>query len=553
MSLPVYQSGLSHIETRVYVTDRENQRRDLIDNAEITVDADWDIDRAGSKGQVNIEASAGVLTPGMWIAPYQVIIPETGDIVEQQKGHFRLGLPGSRFDDMMDFDGNYRHQMEAFGGDIVDDIAAVRLPFTIYTPRNGHVMSDVQMLIKMATAGILGDNMVSNHSFEDSGTDWTTSWYNGASGVLSWTVPAGWDTPDGSRVVRFSFDASSPVDGGAYATSNSVPIPSGTDYLWTHGHSYSSGGMSMFMQIRFYDADGNPLPSNTTIQTRPLLATTNSFVTNAWSRQFGVGDVPAGAVTYRVWLWSIDRIGSRSVSAAWDDIQVRTCTNKPISDGRINLPHSTATATTRIQTTGGGSIAYDAINADRLAAIGHTALYAEYDGRLTSRPSQSASNATPARTYRRTDIRDYRIIGEVERPSQDGNVPNHFIAVKESFEDDVETMFANSYNTNPNDPFSTVNTGRVISANAIMSQDAVSQAALQTVADAARDRQSLQEELMITVLPDPDLMAHDVVEIIDPAMPGVSGKWMVQYIRPGMRPENPLTELGLRRAYTGGL
>ncbi|MCV0404553.1 MAG: hypothetical protein K5924_12735, partial [Chloroflexi bacterium] len=107
---------------------------------------------------------------------------------------------------------------------------------------------------------------------------------------------------------------------------------------------------------------------------------------------------------------------------------------------------------------------------------------------------------------------------------------NHWRAVKEDFQDANNSMAADSYNNNPSDPFSVINRGTVRSAPKISVQDAVDFAALQAMADAARDRYSLSETVTFAVMPIADIRVYDVIAIVDAEMPELNGLWALNSI-----------------------
>src|SRR5699024_580409 len=107
-------SGANHVEMTVYETDRDNVSREPL--AYITsADPDWDIDRAGSKGRVEVASHRRVLRDGMWIATHIRIVPEVGDIIDMQTGHFRLEVPSAEFDGSVGMDGGEKVLQNAVG------------------------------------------------------------------------------------------------------------------------------------------------------------------------------------------------------------------------------------------------------------------------------------------------------------------------------------------------------------------------------------------------------------------------------------------------------
>lgn len=542
MSIPQYESGIADFRCDVFVTDRDNVNRTPLGDALISVQPDWDIDRSGSKGRVQIETQAAALQPGMWIAPYVTITPETGEIVTQQVGHFRLGKAGVRFDGLRGLDGKASRLQHANGADIVNDIAAVHLSETFATPVNGNVMQDVRALVKMATCGRMGANLLANGGFESGLAGWDTSWQTGGTRTTSTVYPFT-NAPNGLNALTTEF-ASTAIAGDRRipaAAGNRVVIPAGTQYLYVSGFARRTRSeIRNRISIEFRDNAGAIGPQS-------FIGSMAHIPALQWGRFFEVIDVPAGALYLIVGLENhLESTVGAAAYSYWDDIRVGVCTSQPLPDRQVALPESTASAATRIQTTVGKSIGYHAINADRLNAVGHHALYTDLAGRLTSQPMRTLAHAQPVRSYGRGDV---RLVGVIEIPASDGNVPNHFTAIKEDYEDAAKSMWAHAYNNSTSDPFSIPNQGgRVVSADPIMVPDAVSEAALLAIAEAARDRVAIQEELTIQVLPDPTLQVHDVIEITDPDMPEARGKWAIESLAPGMTPERPLVTIGARRA-----
>ena len=535
-------SRVSHVETVAFETDRDN--RPGVELSGITnVDVDWDIDRSGSKARIDIATHKRVLKDGMWVAPYLRITPEVGDIIYQQLGHYRLGLPSTIVDGSVDTFGDDKVEQSATGGDIVDLLAQAGLPYTFYTPRRGHVMTDVHNLIKMATCGMMGPNLVQNGSFESEGSNWNgPSWTSGGSGSVSWDSPAAWTTPDGAKVYRPIFSTSNPAGGvGFVATPSSsmIQIPNDAEYMYVSGLKYTAtSSMRMYISVRFHDSSGDDLGSSHYAETQ------RATPVNQWSRQFMVFPVPDQATQIRLFVFVTDTLGGRSSSGAWDDIRLGTATQMPIPDSRINLPSSNAIASTRIQTTAGNSIGYEAINADRLAAIGHHAIYTDLTGRLTASPSRDLGSATVARTYQEGD---YRFIGATEVQRSANNRYNTVTAVKESFEEGVPPMFVTVWNDDPDDPWSVHYLGNVRYPNGpLMVQDAVDTDALESAALATLERATMQHTLRIQVLPDPTLSVHDVIEIVG-GPEEAQGRWLVEYLRPGVSANDPIVEIGARR------
>lgn len=533
-------SRVSHVETVVFETDRDNAPG--VELSGITnVDVDWDIDRAGSKARIDIATHKRVLKDGMWVAPYLRITPEVGDIIYQQLGHYRLGLPSTIADGSVDEWGDDKVEQSATGGDIVDLLADASLPFTFYTPVGGNVMSDVYFLIKLATMGAMTPIPIANHSFEADPlwTGWSTGFTNGAGGAFNTTPGSpGIFVADGKVSLGMTF-TTRPVGGYGFAW-QIVNIPAGVTKLMLSGlHLPYNAAYRGTMTLLFRDANNNQIGSSHRARVDPGRAA-------QWYRALVVADVPDDAVTVRVYVESrIVSEGAPWARPMWDDIRLFSITGDPVPDSRINLPPSSATASTRIQTTGGNSIGYEAINADRLAAIGHHAIYTDLTGRLTSSPSRDLATATVSRTY---GAEDYRLVGAYEVQRSANNRYNTVTAVKESFEEGVPPLFTTVWNDDRDDPWSVHHLGNVRYPNGpLMVQDAVDNDALESAALATLARATMQHTLRIQVMPDPTLTVHDVIEITG-GPEEARGRWLIEYMRPGLSANDPIVEIGARRS-----
>lgn len=536
-----YESGLLYYEDEVIITDRNGNDQGTVGDSLIDVNPDWNIDRAGSKGNVAITVDGDVLSPNMWIEPYRTIYPEDGEPQRYQLGHFMLGNPGSQYSDgfLVDLGTPATHQT-ARGTDIIDSIAAVALRETFYTPVGGNIMQDIRVLIKMSTVGRMGRNLLTNHSFENESAGWRVPTFeDGAAGSAQWT-PSGYATADGEKSFSPQINTGPPINSYVY-TDQLVPIPDRASFMYLSGLSLRTIPQhAVSLRMGFRDED------NTNYGDTYSASNQMTVQVGQWFRHFIVAPVPQGATHVRVYCYvqmNVDAypFGSRS---SWDDIRLGTCDRMPLPDSRINLPPSDASATTRIQTTETKSIGYDAINADRCGAISHHAIFTDLSGHITTMPSRSAAETTPRRVY---GPGDWRIVGgDVEIKPLSERMPNHFPAIKEAIGDDGETWYAEAWNDNPNDLNSIVHTD-VYSAERIYAQDAVSQEALQAMADAARDHNSAQEELTFTIHPDHELTVYDVIEIADPNKPRAVGKWLIKNI--GF--QGPLMVITARRALGG--
>lgn len=548
MSHPLYESGSAHVTRQVYITDRDNVKREPIDDSLLSVQPDWDIDRTGSKSQVTISTHQKVLSAGDWIAPEISIIPESGDIIQQQMGHFRLGKPGINYSESLSFDNDPMVTQTATGFDIVEDIAAVRLSEPFYTPVGGHVMQDVRVLIKMATSGMLGTNLVTNGGFEADFTDWTTSWNDGGGGT---TVAATgnpphtlWSVPEGAKLGQMTFSPGAAA-GSFRSFDRDITIPPGAKHVYLSALVNAEGPSVLADAIIEWRNSGGVVSGS--VSTLERITTTDLV----WYRLFTVAAVHPNATTARIYLRATRTNAPGTTTwVKWDDVKAGSAQIMPLPDSRINLPQITSVASTRIQTAVNKSIGYHAINEDRLKSIRQYALHTDLTGALTTRTMQSLDDAEPDRVY---TTGDYRIISSPTIAPSNANVPNHFTAIKEDYENPANSLKAETYNQNPSDPFSVISTGRVVSADIIQAPDAVDQAALQALVVAARDRASSQEEMSIDILPDPTLRVFDVILFDSQTQPEIAGKWTVESIRPGMSSDDIVVRLGCRRTFGKGV
>lgn len=511
--------GIVHIEDEVFITNRDNSVAVPVER--VTLKPTWDIDRAGSKGKVAVTADAGVLKPGMWLSTYRTITPERGAIIRFPRGHWHLSRPGIAYPGGHELDsGNVAMQQTASGSDIVDDIAGVLLTDSVYTPVGSNIMRDVKFLIQLATAGILGTNLVKNGGFESNLDDWTREEsHSGISTGGNWTVTFTEGVQSGQVLLK-----AGGTTGQWAELLQTVAIPPGTMCLLIAGFVYRSVSfISGTMHYEWLDSAGSSISG--------VLDVPVFDPYQIWARVWAFVEVPENAVSVRISLrntLTANTVDNRAVR--FDDIQVRTVSMMPLPESRIRLPQSSAAATTRIQTAEGKRIGTDAINADRLNAIGHNAIATDMEGRLTTQPIRTLANATPRYTFgpgeiELVDMVVPEIAAITEKPL------NHWQAIKEDFLDANNSIAADSYNNNPNDPFSVANSGIVRSLHPpIMVQDAIDLDALQAVADAARDRYSLSETVTFAIMPLTDINVYDVVEIRDSDMPDINGLWALNSI-----------------------
>lgn len=544
MILPIASNGVTDVAVTVYKTDRNNVAREalgVVDESVLDINASWDIDRSAGKSSVNIATQGGVLQPGIWIAPILTITPEVGEIITQQMGHFRLGKPGVKYDGSRRVDtGDYSQMQTATGGDIVDDLAAVKLQETFYTPVDGNIMQDIGLLIRMGTCGVMTLNQVSDPSFTQQGSFWTQSHTAGAGSML-WTAAGPTPVPKGRYMAGMLFNSGRAVN-DYMRVYQDVNLPSNSNYVLIHGLAFRNSSLLTTQLIaQFQDESGANIGS--------AIAITNGDVYQQWKRHYAFLAVPVGAVQVRVWCRAHATATTATTTyAAFDDIHVHRVSMMPIGDDRIMLPLSTVKATSFIQTAAGKNVCFDAINGDRLGALGYHALFTDLEGRLTTRVQRNAAEDYPDRVYGTGDL---NLVGVIDIPASNANVPNHFTAIKEDSQNALNSKVAISYNNSPSDPFSVVNTGRVVSADPVYIPDAVDIDVLKAAATAARDKASMQQEITLQVMPDPTLQVHDIIEITDPTMPEALGKWAIESITPGMKPSNPLVTIGARRTLGG--
>lgn len=536
-------TGLATIIDEAFITDRNNRDMVPLGDALVagSVHTDADIDRAGSKRTMEISAQHGALKAGMWIAPFRTIIPEDGPIRRYQRGHYKLGVPGVLYDGsvLMDVGTPASHQT-ARGLDIIDDICGAPLQFTFYTPVNGRIMYDCVNLIQIATMGRIGPNLVTNGSFESGSSGWVSVPQGSGGASLGWVPGADVrPAPDGTRTALLT-TAAGAANGTGGLIYQDVNIPAGTRYMMLSAVAMCALPTRYVtrMRIEWRNSDGE-------ISRTQTAAFQNGFW-GEWQREVVTAAVPTGATFARVVFFVSVTNGGAGYpgdSAVIDDVQLRAIQRLPIDRSRINLPRDTTVATTRIQTMQGESIGYQAINADRMTATGHHAINTDLTGVIVTSRLRDADSGIPKRFFGPGDIVD----GVVDMPTVSTDIPNVFIAVKESFEEGVAPMFAFAYNENPTDPYSIHNAETLRMGNEILVQDAVSQAELQAAADAARDRFSVQETIRFRIHPDYDLTIYDLIAIDDPDMPNANGTWAVESIAD----DGPLMVIGARRVLGG--
>lgn len=183
-----------------------------------------------------------------------------------------------------------------------------------------------------------------------------------------------------------------------------------------------------------------------------------------------------------------------------------------------------------------------------LAAIGYHALHATFDGRPTSRPLRDARTDTATRTY--TVGFDSAIVSPVNIRQSTGNLYNVVVAIKEDYQTGT-AMVAVARNDNPSHPWSTAALGREIASSPIVVTEAVDQETLQSIADDALARASMQETLALNVLPDAILSIYDIIEMAGADEPE-TGRWATEGLVWGLTAESPLVKLRARRTYTTG-
>lgn len=513
--------GLVHISDETYITDRDDVSRTLLPGADIHID--YDLDRAGSKGRLEVSVLGEHLSANTWLSTYRTVTPEIGPIQRWQLGHWRLGRPGLSSGGAWSMSDGQRVSQSAQGSDIVSMIAAAGLTEPFYTPVNGVVMTDVAVLLQMATCGDMGPNLIANGGFEADGASWSIGSDYGWDGTDNWSdVYSGSAIPsaEGTKMwVAFS-TANRPINANRYAF-QAVTIPAGAQYLYLSGLSCTAGEDTQKLIVDFGAAGRVTAPTPT------------PYVWNKWVRHFVVAKVPPGVTTANVIAVNTFETAGNAFGQVrfWDDIRIGTCTQLPLPANRIVLPLVTSTATTRIQTAADKSIGYDAINADRLAAISHYAMSTDYSGCITTSPITALASRQARYTFGANDSK--LLSTDVTIPAGNEEVYNHWRAIKEDQEDGANSLIAHSYNRNPNDEYSIVNTGARVSAPPIYVQDAVNQAALKAAADQARDSYSTKETVTLSTMLLPDLTVYDAIKFEDPALPYLSGLWAVNSIDQG--------------------
>lgn len=526
-ALPAYRSGLYVLEPRIRVSDRDNGPGPDITRHVTEAGVDADIDRAGPKGRLTLATTRPELVPvTTWIAPYQRIVPETGDIVDAQMGLYELGEPE------ITYDGAGHAVATTSGEDIIALPDRSVLTEAEATLPNTVVMADVRAAIERSTLTITGADMVSNGRFSSGMAGWSvgsdSSGFVGSDGVITSA-----SYPPGPSVWSALFDPASPVGSYRWVQSSTMPVTPGTTSYLVQMWVYAEAGLDVRIGIRYPGSAQEFGYSGW--WSKPEY-------TQRWYRYQGVVTVPDDADGARVLVYARATATGASKRVYLGAISMRPVIGTPIR--RIALPYDQRISSSRIAH-GANTRWLERIN-DLLAAIGHHALHATLDGQLTSRPLRDPRTDTPTRTY--TFGRDSRLVDDVRVRRSTGNVYNTIVAVKEDHATGT-ALVAVARNDDPDHPWSTVNRGPIAPREPIMASDAVDQSALQALANDRLSRASMQEDLAIAVLPDPALTAYDVIEIAG-TNGAAAGRWAVESIAWGLTADDPLVRIGARRTVT---
>ncbi len=532
MARPAYRSGLFGMKPEVFLTDRANGSGPDITRhvTDITVDAD--IDRTAGKSRCTIKAAREVVRDGDWIAPYLTVVPEVGDIVRQQMGRFRIETP------TRSFDGSEAVHLSANGGDMVDQIAKTTLAETSFVPNKGMVMEEVELEIRKLGLTSVGPNLLVNPSFESQLTGW--SYVAATGGPFTngfFAGDSGYPVADGGLMWAPIFAANAPAGSYCYVHQD-VTVPSVWRRLFVSMRQIQgyAGMHYCWVSVRFVDRAGVNMPSNFNIDTIREVPPGGK-----WVHRVAVGDIPENAATMRVYVFArATGVASGTVRVHADDIQVRGCAGDLLPASMLSLPISPTVAANRIQHMAGTST-LTVIN-ERLAAIGHHALYTTMDGTITTRPIREISRDTASRVF--SFGTDMRLVDKVEIVPSATNRVNKVVAVRQGY-GDTPSLEAAAVNDDDKDPWSIRNMGE--SSKSIVVADAADENALLMAARLELARASEQEQLTFATVPDMSISPYDVIEITGDPASGVVGRWAVESLRWGMTAHDPLVRIGARR------
>jgi hypothetical protein len=533
-ALPSYRSGMYLIRPRIYRADRDNVRSLDITAFVTDAAANADIDRSGPKSQLQISASRQDALPVYgWIAPYQEITPEVGDVITSQMGLYRLEQP------RITVSGVGPPAAEATGWDVVTLLERAVLREAQTTPRGAVVMDEVKRAIEEATAVTLGTSLVDNGSFELDLAGWSTTITGSVTG--DWGVSEGrWGganpTPlavDGSKFAVFSIMGNSGSTGVAtIRRTTPEPIAPGTEHVRVSGWSFAAAATTRSLVVEWYDQAGTLIRTDTGAT---ITASTSEAV---WRHHRMTLDVPDLAASFRL-AARIDVGAATGGWVDWDAFRVDVLALPGLS--RFALPDDTRTAPAPIAHPA-GTTWLARVNA-LLAAIGYHGIHATMDGRFTSRPLRDPANETPSRTYQVG--MDSRLTGDMTIEQATGNVYNVVVVVKEDYQTKT-SLEAYARNDDPAHPWSTVNIGERSPLNPIQVTDAVDGPSLQARADYELARSSMQESLAFAVLPDGALTVYDVIALAGTDGPA-GGRWAVESLAWGLTANQPLVRVGARR------
>lgn len=539
-TFPTIASGLTRIDTTIHESDMTGTIGREITEEVTSAQVTSDIDRAGPKNQIDIAAVGELdsLKAGLWVTPVQRVAREGEPVQTVQRGVFQLGQPSIRT-------AGAQYEVSNKGEDIVTLLANSALLNTLYTPPRGWVMQDVEHAIRMVGITSMGPNLVTNGSFEQSGTGWTQSAVAGGTG----TITHGYFAGDATYVIAdgklcWAPVHSSNVTAGAYVyVLQDFPVPAGWENLMVSIMRMQGGSNShyTYASVRFLDSGGLYLASNTFIETPRTIP--NSVM---WQREIATGPIPEGAVTVRVLVFSYQTaVYAGSARMMVDDVQVRGITGDLLPASMLAFPPSTAKATSRIQHLASAS-RLAAVN-DRLQAIGLMAVNATQESKYTSRPQRDPNRDAAARTYNLdTDI---RLASEIEIERSTSNVYNRVFAVKEDTLNGT-SMVAVAENKDTTDEWNIYK--KQLTPKVVAVPNAIDMDALQAAADKELARASMQESVKFQTIADPSLTVYDIIEITGPAGHPVLGKWSIESLGGGLTAEDGLVTIGARRTKVVG-
>lgn len=528
VAIPQYRSSMFMIKPRIYEADRDNNIGADITNKVTSAIVDYDIDRQGAKGHLNMSVwDASVAPSGGWIAPFLDVKQEGVPEISSQLGLFELGEPTVTM--------GANRSAEVTGEDIIAIMERAVLTEPEVTPKGHNVMDDVIRSVQVATCRGRSKNFfTSNPSFDTSLAGWTSSQNGGADVVIGWNGIPPYGVKAG--VCRHQVNAGSPELSNAYSYSTTGMSRRIQAHKYCRAEARVLANVAnarTMMSLQFLDDQG--------AQVARVNQTLYSDVANVWKWHSINMEIPDDAVEARLILYTYAMPGTQVVTR-WDDTSIRSIAAMPIE--RHAFPLYPKAATTDIPHH--ANVRWTVRINDLLKAIGHHAVHATLDGRPTSRYMRDVRTDNPTRTY--THGTDSRVVSGVRTEQSTSNLYNVVVAVKEDFETG-EVWTAVARNDDPEHPWSTIQKGEIAPQTPVQSNDAVDQEELQVLADEALAEASMQQSLTMDVIPDPLLTVYDIIEVVSPGGEE-EGRWAIEALSCGLTADNPVVTMTARRTYT---